>query len=249
MNSDKIVKRYTRINTIDISDVFDRMKNFYDSGVSQSKTYRVDFDGYLANIASLRLKTFYQKGICCIECGIKAEYFALEKDYKNSKMEFYHLNLYGLKGDKEILFTHDHTHARSLGGEDKIENTETMCEECNSLKSKVEAKLSKNYLLVLFMKKIDSNDITDINEYVKNNNFNIQKMDKALLTSYIWNKLKKKDISLKQEKIVHFVLSKMAQKLGVNEDKFIEKFEHSTNYIDLFEIADENFEKSLPFKI
>ncbi|MNE07882.1 hypothetical protein D3C80_1005220 [compost metagenome] len=37
-----------------------------------------------------------------------------------------------------MLFTHDHTLARSLGGTDDASNTTTMCAKCNFLKSKGE---------------------------------------------------------------------------------------------------------------
>jgi hypothetical protein len=41
-----------------------------------------------------------------------------------------------------VLFTHDHTLARGLGGADAIENTTTMCSPCNQKKSRLEGALA-----------------------------------------------------------------------------------------------------------
>src|ERR1035437_5984742 len=44
----------------------------------------------------------------------------------------YHLNMWGVDDqNEEVLFTHDHTHARGLGGRDILDNSETMCCFCN----------------------------------------------------------------------------------------------------------------------
>jgi hypothetical protein len=71
---------------------------------------------------------------------LEAKYFALEKTLEKDP---YHLNLYGVKNGKEVLFTHDHTLARSLGGRDNISNTTTMCTHCNFEKSKGERVLAE----------------------------------------------------------------------------------------------------------
>lgn len=78
---------------------------------------------------SLRLQTFYHKGITCVKCGIKARYFVKEKSVPGEK---YHLNLYGINEyGKEVLFTHDHIIPKSKGGKNKLSNTQTMCIHCN----------------------------------------------------------------------------------------------------------------------
>lgn len=92
------------------------------------------------DVSSLRLKTFATKGTCCSYCGLQATHFALEK-CKGSKLDRYHMNLWGVRNEQEILFTHDHVHARSLGGADTIDNSVTACEKCNSRKSKYENRL------------------------------------------------------------------------------------------------------------
>lgn len=90
----------------------------------------------------LRLRTFRDKGLCCAYCGLNATHFALERCMGQTKDKKPHLNLWGYTDQgKEILFTHDHVHARSLGGADDISNSVTACEKCNSKKSKYENRI------------------------------------------------------------------------------------------------------------
>lgn len=92
----------------------------------------------------LRLRTFREKGTCCAYCGLEATHFAVEK-CSSSSNEHYHLNLWGVKDGREVLFTHDHIYARGLGGADAIENSVTACENCNSRKSRIEGKIANKY--------------------------------------------------------------------------------------------------------
>jgi 5-methylcytosine-specific restriction endonuclease McrA len=89
----------------------------------------VEFHGDQVYTASLRLKTFYAKGIVCAKCGLVGSYFAKEK-YRNQGR--YHLNLYGIneKG-KSVLMTRDHIKPLSKGGADTLENSQTLCCKCN----------------------------------------------------------------------------------------------------------------------
>lgn len=99
------------------------------------KKERVPLNGIPVHVTSLRLRTFFLKGVVCPCCGIKATHFAIEKDAK-SKFDFYHLNLYATHetlGD--ILFTHDHIVARANGGKDNLENAQPMCGPCNWIKA------------------------------------------------------------------------------------------------------------------
>lgn len=104
---------------------------------------KVTYDGELVKIASTRLMTFAVSGTTCSCCGLKASFFAIERNLADEKAgRPYHLNLWGVDSDgDEVLFTHDHTLARSLGGSDHIENTTTMCTVCNFKKSLVETKI------------------------------------------------------------------------------------------------------------
>jgi 5-methylcytosine-specific restriction endonuclease McrA len=66
----------------------------------------------------------------CIKCGIKGDHFHIER-HKNDKVMPYSVNLYGWKGDREVLMTWDHILPRSLGGSNRLENAQCMCTECN----------------------------------------------------------------------------------------------------------------------
>lgn len=109
------------------------------------------FNGHQVNLKSLRLQTFLEKGLTCVTCGRTGTHFALERQIglKNSNGTAYHVNLWATdeNGD-EYLMTHDHILARSLGGKDAIENTQTMCSPCNAKKGVKEQEL-KELLLKL----------------------------------------------------------------------------------------------------
>jgi len=71
----------------------------------------------------------------CHTCGLKASFWALQKD-SNNESKRYHLNLYGVSNEGEvILFTKDHIIPKSLGGKDKADNYQSMCSCCNAEKS------------------------------------------------------------------------------------------------------------------
>ena len=83
---------------------------------------------------SLRYHVFKEKGIVCVNCGLHATYFALERSVSQDT-KFYHFNLYGITVDEEeVLFTKDHIIPKSLGGKDHLDNLQTMCSTCNWLK-------------------------------------------------------------------------------------------------------------------
>lgn len=71
--------------------------------------------GHECHTNGLRLFTFKAKGTKCVACGLEATHFAMEKT--GGVKELPHLNLYASSPSGDILFTHDHTLARSLGGE------------------------------------------------------------------------------------------------------------------------------------
>lgn len=92
--------------------------------------------GETVNTSSIRYRLFKEKGITCVTCGLVGQYFALEKDNKETE-EIYHFNLYGIRAGKEILFTRDHIQPRSKGGKDTMSNLQTMCTTCNCKKGNV----------------------------------------------------------------------------------------------------------------
>jgi hypothetical protein len=109
---------------------------------SLGKDHKEIIRNWKVGVSSLRLRTFARDGadastLCCSECGLQAKFFAIET-FANGNQETAHINLYGIHGGKDVLFTHDHTLARSLGGSDTLSNSTTMCSPCNSFKSKAE---------------------------------------------------------------------------------------------------------------
>lgn len=105
---------------------------------------KMEFGGYPFNIHSLRLKTFcraaYADALHCSKCKMPASYFAVES-FRHGNQKSYHVNLYGRDAaGEDVLFTHDHTLARSLGGADDLSNTTVMCFPCNNKKGQKEAR-------------------------------------------------------------------------------------------------------------
>lgn len=92
--------------------------------------------GFNVRIASRKLVCFRQNGIICVSCGMKANFFALEKRFeKRASIYNYYLQLYGRKGSHDVLFTVDHIMPVAKGGSNKMENLQTMCRDCNGAKA------------------------------------------------------------------------------------------------------------------
>jgi hypothetical protein len=90
----------------------------------------LSFGNILINLNEDRLTCFKVRGLSCAGCNKKGEIFALEY-IKSKSYEGYSLNLYSSDG---TYFTKDHIIPKSLGGKDSIQNYQTMCWKCNSLK-------------------------------------------------------------------------------------------------------------------
>lgn len=113
---------YTRAGVVEMTRVL--------AAISKPGQERFKAHGASCAVTSLRLQNF-AKSQTCISCGLQAKFFAVEENGSG-----WHLNLYGVSATgEEVLFTHDHTLARSLGGSDTPENTTTMCSPCNRAKS------------------------------------------------------------------------------------------------------------------
>lgn len=117
-------RNYVRAGIVEISVVLPLIENHTIKSVI--------LHGQKVNVTSLRLKNFVKSTVCSC-CGLEATHFAVESNGN------WHLNLYAAReGKREMLFTHDHTLARSLGGSDDESNTTTMCAGCNFAKSRGE---------------------------------------------------------------------------------------------------------------
>ncbi len=135
---------YVRHSTVEISVVLAAIRAGLRVDPSPNAKIKADINGQQVGVSSLRLRTFEQKGTVCKCCGLEATHFAVERNHADERNgNPYHINLYGVRDGGEVLFTHDHTIARSLGGRDSIDNTETMCLPCNSEKSLHEQALAR----------------------------------------------------------------------------------------------------------
>lgn len=126
-------RRYDRAGVVDLEEVLNHLRD--------PETKSVTYFGHRVKVdpskGSLRLRTFMEKGLSCSCCGITATHWAVEKNDSYG----WHLNLYAAReGKPDMLMTHDHTLARSLGGTDTIDNSTTMCAKCNQNKSKSECR-------------------------------------------------------------------------------------------------------------
>lgn len=131
--------------------MYERLEKRYniESVLSMVKPYRKpieEIDGVqVRRVNSIKMELFKSKGTCCASCGLKGEYFLLEKCEGNNT---YHFNLYAtLPNGSMMLFTKDHIVPKSKGGKTKINNLQTMCASCNNKKgSRLDGEMSENLL-------------------------------------------------------------------------------------------------------
>jgi hypothetical protein len=95
---------------------------------------RIELDGDLVAVTSVRLRTFAFKGTRCVSCGIDGLHFRKVRTHQSDPRP--HLNLYaaGLSDLIEVLMTKDHIIPRARGGPDALGNMQTMCFRCNERK-------------------------------------------------------------------------------------------------------------------
>ena len=94
----------------------------------------INIDGYDVKISSNRLQTFVCKGTVCACCGIVGSYFAIEH-HKHDPAKSFNLALYAELDGKEVLMTSDHIIPVNLGGRGSMFNRQTLCRDCNTIKS------------------------------------------------------------------------------------------------------------------
>lgn len=135
---------YVRLKECEIEETLKAIKDYNDKpplNETKQPLKRVEFSGQQVKLGSLRLLTFVVHGTQCVDCGVKAAFFAMERHAIDKN---YHLNLWAIRENgQQVLMTHDHILARSLGGADSIANTQTMCMDCNFEKGKIEHKLKE----------------------------------------------------------------------------------------------------------
>jgi hypothetical protein len=103
------------------------------------KEYTVDGVTHSVRMNSDRYFVFL-KDIRCVACGLEGEIMMLEL---NPGDDVPHFNLYGEEHGRLVLMTKDHILARSKGGEDALDNYQTMCCICNNLKGNYDLNLKQ----------------------------------------------------------------------------------------------------------
>lgn len=132
---------YCRLNNYQVEEVIPlvlttprkELKILYKGRMEEyHKDVSKDFDNIPVKMDSLRYQVFALKGCVCITCGLEATHFGLEGFKSDTKKGGpFHFNLYGWRDGREVMFTKDHILPKSEGGQDIIENMQTMCSECN----------------------------------------------------------------------------------------------------------------------
>lgn len=119
----------------------DGIKAIIASMDEREKQFRHLVGDYEVHTTSLRLRVFATKGTTCYLCGNKATQFSIDT---NSNAKSPHMNLWGMKDGKPMLFTHDHIIDRAKGGADQLHNAEPCCTDCNWNKN-VRENYGENY--------------------------------------------------------------------------------------------------------
>lgn len=103
----------------------------YVSNSSNRVTFHCGETTYNLKLNSNRLRLF-KENQTCICCGIKGEFFLLEKFHEKDNP---HFNLYSADNNKITLMTRDHIVPKSCNGSDALSNLQVLCSSCNALKS------------------------------------------------------------------------------------------------------------------
>lgn len=109
----------------------------YVSKKISKKRFKVGAKAYEIKINSPRYFVF-RENTKCVVCGLEGKKFILEK---NAIDKSPHFNLYAEEDGKLILMTKDHILPKSVGGDDRLSNFQTMCATCNNLKGSLNISL------------------------------------------------------------------------------------------------------------
>jgi 5-methylcytosine-specific restriction endonuclease McrA len=96
---------------------------------------KIEHNEYTVRTDTRTLQCFAEHGIECQLCGLKGEFFVMEKNLRTQQT---YLHLYGVDTDDEIIMmTKDHIVPKSRLGSNDISNLRTMCERCNNVLSQL----------------------------------------------------------------------------------------------------------------
>lgn len=124
---DKLKDRQTKIRLGEVQpeDVIP-----YITKDDDKREYIIGDKSYFVKMNSHRYFIF-RESLHCVACGLVGSRMFLEQ---NPSDKAPHFNLYGEENGNLVLMTKDHILARSVGGEDRHSNYQTMCIICNNLK-------------------------------------------------------------------------------------------------------------------
>jgi len=97
---------------------------------AKRREYKIKNKSYQIRMNSHRYFVFHTNRNC-VACGTEGTKMLLEQ-HPHDKTP--HFNLYSEEDGKLILMTKDHIVAKSVGGEDRLSNYQTMCCICNNIK-------------------------------------------------------------------------------------------------------------------
>lgn len=125
-------KGYSYKEKYPVKEIFDLLLNTTNE---DAKSFILDDDP--VQLSRENVLFFLKKGIVCVECGIKGEYF-IKRIHKEIK-HVYNLQLIGVRYSKKhnihhIRMTKDHIRPKGLGGTNEWCNLQTMCYDCNNKK-------------------------------------------------------------------------------------------------------------------
>jgi len=137
MQKTAINSQYIRIGKFKLEEVLPftliKTKEIKNDPIEKLKLKK-EYLGHTVKMYSSRYRVFKEKGVTCVRCGMKGEFFALEKSKRHNNNKF-HFNLYAYdEQGNDVLMTKDHTIPQSKGGASNISNYETMCTRCNEKK-------------------------------------------------------------------------------------------------------------------
>lgn len=95
------------------------------------REYIANDQKYIVRMNSQRYFVF-RDNLSCVACGLVGTKMILEQ-HPGDKTA--HFNLYGEENGDFVMMTKDHIRAKSVGGEDRHSNFQTMCAICNNIKA------------------------------------------------------------------------------------------------------------------
>jgi hypothetical protein len=95
----------------------------------KEKSERTEVCGIPVHLTSIRLRTFLKHGTQCACCGLKGQYFAIEREIpKKGSPGPYHVNLWAAFEGTPVMMTQSSIQAT---GPDSLANKQTLCFKCN----------------------------------------------------------------------------------------------------------------------